>query len=125
MFRLNTAAGEPMFEQIEQMIAKYVCMGALEAHEQLPSVRAMAAELGINPNTVAKSYKNLEAHGIIYTIPGKGAFVAANDSAKAFFARKSLVAFRQAVSEAKLAHIEEAALVQELRQIYKGEQKND
>ena len=47
----------------------------LDQNEQLPSVRALAREIGVNPNTVAKAYQELERQGIIYTVPGRGSFV--------------------------------------------------
>ncbi len=53
-------------------------MGVLEANEQLPSVRSLAREVGVNPNTVAKAYQELERQGIIYTISGRGSFVSPN-----------------------------------------------
>ena len=50
-------------------------LGVLDQNEQLPSVRALAREIGVNPNTVAKAYQELERQGIIYTVPGRGSFV--------------------------------------------------
>ena len=50
-------------------------LGVLDEHEQLPSVRVLARDVGVNPNTVAKAYQELERQGIIYTVTGKGSFV--------------------------------------------------
>ena len=125
LFQLNPASGEPLYEQLEDMIAKYICLGALEPHEKLPSVRAMAGELGINPNTVAKAYRFLESENIIYTIPGKGVFVADSRAAQDFFLKKSLSEFRRAVSKAKLAGVSEQTLIQTLQESLKGGTEND
>lgn len=75
MFLLNIHGKEPIFVQIKQQIINYIILGVLEADEKLPSVRSLAEELGINPNTVQKSYSDLEAAGYIYTISKKGVFV--------------------------------------------------
>ena len=50
-------------------------LGILDENQQLPSVRALAREVGVNPNTVAKAYQQLEQQGIIYTVSGRGSFV--------------------------------------------------
>jgi GntR family transcriptional regulator len=58
MFVIDTAGREPIYTQIEKNIIKYINLGIFDAGEMLPSVRALATQLGINPNTVAKAYKN-------------------------------------------------------------------
>ncbi|MBR0413487.1 MAG: GntR family transcriptional regulator [Clostridia bacterium] len=125
LFQLNLADRTPAYEQLEQLITKYVCLGVLEPHERLPSVRAMAGELGINPNTVAKTYKLLETKGILYTVAGKGAFIADNENAKAAFARKCLADFDAAVAKAKTAGIAEDALIEALHITYEGGRDHD
>ncbi len=68
----NTA---PIHEQIQERIEKLILGGALEKDSPLPSVREMACELAINPNTVQKAYTALEQAGITYSVSGKGRFV--------------------------------------------------
>lgn len=80
MFSLDTKSREPIYSQIEKGVVKYINLGIYQADEPLPSVRSLACELGINPNTVAKAYKNLEANGIVYTKAGKGIFVKGDDA---------------------------------------------
>lgn len=79
MFSLDVRSREPIYLQLEKTIIKYINLGIYEKDSPLPSVRALACELGINPNTVSKAYKELEMRGIIYTVAGKGAFVSATD----------------------------------------------
>ena len=76
MVKLDYKSGKPLHEQISQGIKDLVLCGALSKDEQLPSVRDLSVELTVNPNTVQKAYKNLEAEGIIYSIRGRGNFVA-------------------------------------------------
>lgn len=75
MFEIKTQSHIPIFEQLKIQILEYITAGVLIENEQLPSVRSLASELGINPNTVAKAYSKLEKNKIIYKIPGKGCYI--------------------------------------------------
>ena len=75
MIFINTASGVPIYEQLIQNVTRLVEAGVLKPHDRLPSVRALAAELGVNPNTVAKAYRELEAQGVTYSSAGKGCFI--------------------------------------------------
>ena len=76
MYLINLQGKESINEQIKQQIISFVDLGVLKAGDKLPSVRMLAQDLGINPNTVAKAYSQLEEEGIIYTVNKKGVFVA-------------------------------------------------
>ncbi|MGN1312171.1 MAG: GntR family transcriptional regulator [Bacilli bacterium] len=76
MINLDYQSRVPIYEQIVNNIEKYVALGILEARTQIPSIREMASNLGINPNTVKKSYDILESNGVITTISTKGTFIA-------------------------------------------------
>ncbi len=67
---------KPIYEQIKDSIKELIITGALKQDEQLPSIREMAQDTSINPNTIQKAYKDLEAEGFIYTVTGRGNFVA-------------------------------------------------
>ena len=73
---LNYRDSRPIYEQIRDGLRRMIVTGALRPDEKLPSVRAMATELAINPNTIQRAYGELEAQGYIYSIPGKGSFAA-------------------------------------------------
>lgn len=75
MFSLDTRSREPIYTQLEKKIIKYINLGIYEKDTMLPSIRSLACELGINPNTVSKAYKNLEQAGVVYTVVGRGVFV--------------------------------------------------
>ena len=64
-----------IYEEITDTYERYICLGVLREGERLPSVRALAVKLGINPNTVERAYTELEARGLIRTIPKKGVYV--------------------------------------------------
>lgn len=75
MINLDYQSRVPIYEQIVQGIEKYVALGILKPEEQIPSIREMAASLGINPNTVKKAYSILEQRGTIVTLSTKGTFI--------------------------------------------------
>ena len=81
MLNLDPSGREPIYIQIEKEIIKLINLGVYQPDSPLPSVRALATQLSINPNTVSKAYKNLELHGVIYTVAGKGVFVRKTDMA--------------------------------------------
>lgn len=69
----------PIYEQIVERFAELILKGVLEADSQLPSVRNLAMELSINPNTIQRAYGELERQGYIYSIKGRGSFISNND----------------------------------------------
>ena len=76
ILRIDPTGAVPVSEQIAEQIRFAIATGRLEPDEKLPSVRALARDLLVNPNTVAKVYRDLEREGILRTRPGSGAFVA-------------------------------------------------
>ena len=76
LFHVNPSSGVPIYAQVETQIKNAIAAGALKSGQPLPSVRKLAAELGINPNTAARAYQELERDGTITTVPGGGTFVA-------------------------------------------------
>ena len=75
MLKIDWQSGIPAYDQIVQGFIKLIAIGAMGARDKMPSVRSMAAKLGVNPNTVQKAYLILEEKGIIYSVAGKGSFV--------------------------------------------------
>ncbi len=76
MFLLNVQSKEPIFEQIQTQILNFIKAGVLQPGDRLPSVRQLAQDNGINPNTVSKVYIELEKNGYVYNLPKKGVYVA-------------------------------------------------
>ena len=76
LFRPNPSLGVPIYLQLMEQVKHAVETGALRAGEQLPGIRPVAEELVINPNTVAKAYRELEHEGVIELRQGAGAFIA-------------------------------------------------
>ena len=76
LIQLNYRDSKPIYEQIKDGFRKLIISNSLTANEKLPSVRELASGLAINPNTIQKAYHDLESEGYIYTVAGKGSFVA-------------------------------------------------
>jgi GntR family transcriptional regulator len=77
IIRVQHGLGTPIYRQIEEQVKLAVAAGALRQDDTLPPVRKLAAELRINPNTVARAYQMLEQDGILRTIPGGGCYIKA------------------------------------------------
>lgn len=75
MILIDYKSRKPIYEQIIENMKQLVVSGALKRDEQIPSVRQLAQELAINPNTIQKAYAELERQGIIYSLKGRGSFV--------------------------------------------------
>ena len=82
LLRPNPSSGVPIYLQLMEQVKHAIETGALRAGEQLPGIRPLAEELVINPNTVAKAYRELEHEGVIELRHGAGAFVSENAGAK-------------------------------------------
>ena len=78
MLNLNYRDSRPIYEQIRDGLKKLIVSGAIAPDEKLPSVRSLATQLSINPNTIQRAYNELENEGYIYSIPGKGSFASAD-----------------------------------------------
>lgn len=76
MIQINERSLLPLYEQIVQQMKELIAKGVLQEGDKIPSVRELSAQLLVNPNTVAKSFQELERQGIIVTHRGKGTFVA-------------------------------------------------
>ncbi|MFC4387218.1 GntR family transcriptional regulator [Gracilibacillus marinus] len=75
MFELDLRNRKPIYEQLVEKFKQLIINEIVKQDEQLPSVRQLAQELSINPNTIQKAYRELEAQGYIYSVKGKGSFV--------------------------------------------------
>lgn len=118
LMRVNPSSGLPLYLQIQAQVKNAVASGALKPGDAFPSVRKLAADLGINPNTVARAYLDLEREGVIKAVPGGGTFVADGNPGllKAERVRRLRPVARQVAVEGtqlRLASEEIVALVQE------------
>ena len=90
-FRIDNASDRAVYLQIIDQVKRDIALGRLAREERLPTVRQLAQQLAINPNTIAKAYRQLEQEGIIVTRAGAGAFVANLDSMLSRAVRRRLI----------------------------------
>ena len=92
MITLNYRDARPIYEQVRDGLRRLIVSGAIADGEKLPSVRQLAAQLAINPNTIQRAYNELEAEGYAASIPGKGSFAVGGARAKNDARRRELSA---------------------------------
>ena len=104
VFTVDPRSGVPIYLQLIEQVKRSVALGIMAPGEQLPTVKQLAVDLTINPNTVARAYRELERDQVIETAPGRGSFVRANgatESAKSAVNDVANDAIAAAVREAK------------------------
>jgi GntR family transcriptional regulator len=104
LFAIDPRSGVPIYLQLTDQLKRAVAVGALVPGERLPTVKALAIQLTLNPNTIAKVYRDLEREGIIETSPGRGSFVTGNgtvDKTRVVASEVAQRAVREAVREAR------------------------
>lgn len=99
MLSLDYRDARPIYEQVRDGLRRLMVTGALAQGEKLPSVRAMASTLAINPNTIQRAYEALEAEGYLYSVPGKGSFVSENTGVDRGRQERLLHTFDQTAAE--------------------------
>lgn len=80
---VDPRSGVPIYQQIVEQVKRSTALGVLQSGEQLPTVKQLALDLTVNPNTVARAYRDLERDGVIETAPGRGSFVKSDGAAGA------------------------------------------
>ena len=118
LFRSNPSSGVPVYLQLIEQVKHAIDVGALRPGDQLPALRRVAEDLVINPNTVAKAYRDLEHEGVIELRQGAGAFVSGNGST----ARVAQMRKAQPILQAALDRLAAAGLTpDEIRRLFEAE----
>lgn len=120
MFPLDYKSRLPIYEQLNKSISKMAALGALEPNEQLPSVRTLAQDLGINPNTVQKAYQMLEQNGIIYSVPGKGSYISPDLSVLSRQKARSMEKLTEAIEEAAENGVTKPEMIEQIEIQFSG-----
>lgn len=122
MISLNYRDPRPMYEQIKDSFVKLILSGGIGAEERLPSVRELASQLAINPNTIQRAYRELEQEGYIYTVAGKGSFASQDREAQSMKVKQLLDEF-DALAQRLISYgVDIESLVSRLR---KGDEEHD
>ena len=110
----------PIYEQIKEQIVLDINRGVLKKDDQLPSLRQLSAQLGININTVKRALSELEAQGVIYSVAGKGIFISGNAESQNIYLEQSLDAVKDALITAKQMGASEENIAAILKEVFKG-----
>lgn len=108
----------PIYEQVIRRISELIMVGDLKNGDKLPSVRTLARDLGVNPNTIQKAYAELERSRIIFTISGKGNFVGEQEVVSKQVGDRILEDVRQAVQAARNNAIPQKTVANLVEQVY-------
>ena len=100
MIILDYKDRRPIYEQVIEKLEELMLLGVLQENDPMPSVRNLAMELSINPNTIQRAYAELERRGCIYVVKGKGSFVAENRTMKENRKKDLLVRVSEMIDEA-------------------------
>ena len=118
IFQLNYKSGKPIYLQLVDQIKAAAASGALQPGEVLPPIRALAEELRVNRNTIAKAYSELESLGVVETQPGRGCFLSESPAGLRKDARRKLLMedIDQAIVQAHHLQVPEEEFLQLVRE---------
>lgn len=122
MILLDYRDKRPIYEQVVEKLERLIASGGLEPLTKMPSVRSLAMELSVNPNTIQRAYAQLETDGYLYTVSGRGSFVTAESDWRESRQGKILEEWQAAVRKAKEAGLSQELLLEQLRRIYQEEE---
>ena len=121
MISIDRQSRVPVFEQIKNELLTLISLGVLPPDTQLPSIRQVATETAVNVNTVKKAFGELEAHGVIYSVPGTGSFVSPHALEDSNLRKSAFRAVEDAVTAAKARGIRKAEVDGVVAKIYTEE----
>ena len=113
----------PIYEQVTEKIQTLILNGVLESDSKLPSVRSLAMELSINPNTIQRAYVELERQGYIYSVKGKGSYVAENHQIREKNRQEVLKSLEALVEKAEAAGVTMLEFQEAVIQMYGKKKK--
>ena len=108
----------PIYEQVVEKLEKLIMGGALEPDSKMPSVRTMGMDLAVNPNTIQRAYNQLEQEGYLYTVSGRGSFVAPESEWREGKKKKMLEEWSLVTERAREAGLTWEELFRRLKEIY-------
>ena len=115
MIHINFRDTRPIYEQVRDGFRQLILTGALPPDYKLPSVRELAGQLAINPNTIQRAYRELEAEGYICSVPGRGSFVCEGREAVKVRTAELMQKFKELAKELRLLGVSEEELTKALK----------
>ena len=121
MIQLNYRDARPIYEQVRDGLRHLVVPGALQAGDKLPSVRALASSLAINPNTIQRAYMQLEQEGLIYPVKGTGNFIADSEEVRKLSKASYTKELKAMIQKGKAMGMNDEELIYIIGECYKEE----
>ena len=125
MLELNYRDARPIYEQIKDGLRRLILSDVIRQNERLPSVRDLASQLAINPNTIQKAYRELEQEGYVYTVSGRGSLAAPLDEVGTARQQMLFAQFDEAVTELLYLKKTPEELKQRIDRLQQGGADND
>ena len=123
MYQIDAMSRVPVYEQIVDQTVKFILAGILKPGDKIPSVRNLSIELSVNPNTIQKSISELDRKGLIFSVPGKGCFVAEEAKALLSAVKKGEMAeIKAKLIELFLVGIKKEELISLIEDIYSNKE---
>lgn len=116
MFDIDLQSRTPIYEQLYKRVVELTVKKQLRPNDRLPSVRELAKELGVNPNTVSKAFQNLERDGIIYSLAGRGSFI--SDKNGDIIKQNAVDSFEAAAKEAVTAGLSAEEMTEIVNKVF-------
>jgi GntR family transcriptional regulator len=120
MIQLDYKDRRPLYEQVTERFQELILNGVLQPDQKIPSVRSMAMELSVTPNTIQRAYSELEKSGYIYTVTGRGNFVSSGTALLDIHRKKILSDVKSAVLKAKSSGISREEVLETVELLYGG-----
>jgi GntR family transcriptional regulator len=120
MIQLDYKDRRPLYEQVTERFQELILNGVLQPDQKIPSVRSMAMELSVTPNTIQRAYSELEKSGYIYTVTGRGNFVSSGTALLDIHRKKILSDVKSAVLKAKNSGISREEVLETVELLYGG-----
>ncbi len=118
MITLDYRDKRPIYEQVTEKITNLIVCGALSENTKMPSVRQLALDLSVNPNTIQRSYNELENQGFIYSVVGRGNFVSPKQEWDKSLKENKLLILKDIIISAKNSGIKKSAILELLNAVY-------
>ncbi|HZJ77861.1 MAG TPA: GntR family transcriptional regulator [Clostridia bacterium] len=125
MLSIDRRSRVPIYEQIKNEIIEMIRIGKFETNEQLPSIRKLARDTGLNVNTVKHAFSDLESDGVIYSLPGRGSFVSPNGIYNKKIQKKAVDELRASVTNALMKGVAREACIEVIEKIYKTREEDN
>jgi GntR family transcriptional regulator len=118
LLHIDQRSRTPIFEQIKNQLTELATSGALAPHDPIPSIRGLAHDLKLNVNTVKRAFTELEQAGVIYTLPGRGSFIAETARDNAHLKARALAEIKTALAIGRANGLTLEAVIEAARAVY-------